>query len=213
MTTKSVLQATWPGISITLTGMGVQDDIFLGRFSLQFILPLCPSSSSSLPGITERVEVPGCVPRSAEFCPGASLSASGTLAFFLRWELSTSKKEFLVGWQRLNVNMITMTGLKMIVVVSMSLFFQGVLSLQWHWQLPSIRHANFFAKRPWGYCWGDLIPPESLWWFCAKPWFLVVVKMVVLENRCLARHILCFLQQRARQVLVFSHPVSRATTC
>ena len=47
--------------------------------------------------------------------------------------------------------MITMTGLKVKVVVSMSLLFQGVLSFQRHWQLPSIRHANFFAKGPRGY--------------------------------------------------------------
>ena len=50
--------------------------------------------------------------------------------FFLRWELSTSKKNSFAGCQCINVNMITMTGLKVIVVVSMSLFFQGVLSLQ-----------------------------------------------------------------------------------
>ena len=131
-----------------------QEEILLGLFSQ-------PSSSSSLPGITERVVVPGCVPRSAEFCLGASLSASGTLAFFPRWELSTSKKY---------VNMITMTGLKVKVVVSMSLFFQGFLSLQWHRQLPSIRHANFFAKGPRGYCSGNLTPSQSLWWFCAKLW-------------------------------------------
>ena len=147
-----------------------QEEIFLGRFSLQFILPLCPSSLPSLPGITERVVVPGCVPRSAEFCLGASLSASGTLAFFLRRELSTFKRDFLVWWQCLNVNMITMTGLKVIVVVSMYLLFQGVLSVQWHWQLPSIRHANIFAKGPRGYRSGNLTPTQSLWWFCAKPW-------------------------------------------
>ena len=138
-----------------------QEEILLGLFSQP------SSSSSSLTGITERVVVPGCVPRSAEFCLGASLSASGTLASFL-W---TSKKDFFAWWQCLNVNMITMTGLKMIVVVSMSLFFQGVLSLQWHRQLPSIRHANFFAKGPRGYCSGNLTPSQSLWWFCAKPWF------------------------------------------
>ena len=48
---------------------------------------------SSLPGITERVVVPGCVPRSAEFCLGASLSASGTLAFFSQTGAPTSKKD------------------------------------------------------------------------------------------------------------------------
>ena len=142
-----------------------QEEILLGLFSQP------SSSSSSLPGITERVVVPGCVPRSAEFCLGASLSASGTLAFFSQTGAPTSKKDLFAWWQCLNVNMITMTGLKMIVVVSMSLFFQGVLSLQWHRQLPSIRHANFFAKGPRGYRSGNLTPPLSLWWFCAKPWF------------------------------------------